>query len=153
MKAAFWILALLSGNLFAAGLDFTPNSGSHVDWWFVLSGAATSIIATLVYLRAQKHPATNPLFDSEGNLIAFEIDNTFVTPRRVIKVIDSIDEAEIVLKRRALPFRRVGTFCEFLLDGTKFLAEEPFGDNSRYWIGPENDDESRNIEKLYTAFK
>lgn len=27
--------------------------------------------------------------------------------------------------------------CEFLIDGEKFIAWEPYGDNSRYWIGPD----------------
>ena len=27
-------------------------------------------------------------------------------------------------------------FCEFVLDGVLFEGEEPYGDNSRYWIGP-----------------
>jgi hypothetical protein len=27
-------------------------------------------------------------------------------------------------------------FCEFEIKGQKFVALEPFGDNSRYWIGP-----------------
>ncbi len=37
---------------------------------------------------------------------------------------------------RILSFReRAEEFCEFELDGTKFVAWEPWNDNSRFWIG------------------
>lgn len=35
-----------------------------------------------------------------------------------------------------LSWFREQTFCEFEVEGVRFEAEEPYGDNSRYWIGP-----------------
>jgi hypothetical protein len=31
-----------------------------------------------------------------------------------------------------------GPFCEFELNGEQYLIEEPFQDNSRYWVGPKH---------------
>jgi hypothetical protein len=36
-----------------------------------------------------------------------------------------------------LSWFREEQFCEFEVEGQRFVIEEPYGDNSRYWIGPE----------------
>lgn len=43
--------------------------------------------------------------------------------------------------RRPIPFMRWSVqekeeFCEFEVDGVTFVAWEPWGDNSRFWVGP-----------------
>ena len=42
----------------------------------------------------------------------------------------------MVRRPRLLSWRREEVFCEFLLGGARFEIWEPYGDNSRYWIGP-----------------
>lgn len=75
--------------------------------------------------------------DREGRAFAFEVDNSFCDRSRVCRIAASIPGATIVRRPRFLSSLRVEVFCEFEIEGVRFLAWEPFGDNSRYWIGPE----------------
>jgi hypothetical protein len=47
-----------------------------------------------------------------------------------------IPGARVVRSQRRFASSNRDGFCEFELDGVTFIIEEPFGDNSRYWIGP-----------------
>lgn len=58
-----------------------------------------------------------------------------ITP--VCRVASSIPGAVIVRQPQFLSSLREEVFCEFEVGGVRFVAWEPFGDNSRYWIGPE----------------
>jgi len=42
----------------------------------------------------------------------------------------------IVRRPKFLSWLRESEFCQFEVEGITFVVEEPFGDNSRYWIGP-----------------
>jgi len=48
-----------------------------------------------------------------------------------------ISDARILKTPTPLSSIREEVFCEFEIQGQIFIAWEPFGDNSRYWIGPE----------------
>ena len=70
----------------------------------------------------------------DGKLHGFEVENTWLSRRGVARIVGSIPGVRI---RRAKSgwFSR-DDFCEFDVNGVGFVAEEPFGDNSRYWIRP-----------------
>jgi len=72
----------------------------------------------------------------DGNLWAFEVNNFSLGRKGVCRVVTSIEGAVLVRGPRFFSWFREDSFCEFLVDGERFEAEEPFGDNSRYWIGP-----------------
>lgn len=73
----------------------------------------------------------------DGGLLAFEVENTFLGRRGVVRVVRSIPGARIVCAPvRILSWFREEVFCVFEVDGVPFKAWEPYGDNSRYWIGP-----------------
>lgn len=56
--------------------------------------------------------------------------------RRVAFVASQVPGVRIVRRPKALlSWFREEVFCEFDLDGTRYLIDEPFGDNSRYDIG------------------
>jgi len=78
------------------------------------------------------------LEDKEGRVFAFQIKNTFFGRMRLCKLVRSIPETQILKAQSHRSFRSNGEdeFCEFEIRGQKFVASEPFGDNSRYWIGP-----------------
>jgi len=40
--------------------------------------------------------------------------------------------------KRIFSWFREDEFCEFSLNGVLFKVWEPFGDSSRYWIGPDD---------------
>jgi hypothetical protein len=74
------------------------------------------------------------LKDADGRVFAFEVDNT--GRRRLCRVVDSIPGVEVVRRPRLFSWLREDEFCEFDVDGVRFVAWEPHGDNSRYWVGP-----------------
>jgi hypothetical protein len=77
------------------------------------------------------------LTDSEGRVFAFEISNTFFSRKKLCKFVQSIPETQILKTPSIRSSLKVDDeFCEFETRGQKFVAWEPFGDNSRYWIGP-----------------
>jgi hypothetical protein len=77
------------------------------------------------------------LIDKEGRVFAFEVNNTFFGRMKLCKLVRSIPETQIIKAQshRSFRFKGEDEFCEFEIHGQKFVAWEPFGDNSRYWIG------------------
>ena len=73
---------------------------------------------------------TYPLHDAQGQLVAFEV-SSLLGRRLARRVIAAFPCANIVSSSL-----REDQFCEFEIAGIRFAIEEPFGDNSRYWIGP-----------------
>lgn len=75
---------------------------------------------------------TYPLHDTQGRLVAFEVDS--LLGRRLVRhIAASVPGARIVRTN----FRE-DQFCEFEIANARFAIEEPFGDNSRFCIGPAN---------------
>jgi hypothetical protein len=79
---------------------------------------------------------THPILDSNGNLCAFEVSNLLLGAATIGRILRKQLGATI-------PYRpwwnlNVGDVrLEFTLNSLDFVVIEPFGDNSRYWIGPE----------------
>ena len=63
-----------------------------------------------------------------------------------------ISGVKLLKAPRLLSWFREEVFCEFELGQVKFKAFEPFGDNSRYWIGPEDRRWHAEIEAIIQAF-
>jgi hypothetical protein len=76
---------------------------------------------------------TYELRNKQGQVIGFEVKNTFLGRRRACRTVRDIPGVKVL----RWPKRWVPTdddFCEFEFDGSRFLIMEPFGDNSRYNI-------------------
>lgn len=69
--------------------------------------------------------------DDQGRLFAFEVDNLLCSRTAIIEVVSTIPAAHITTKQLS-----EDQFCTWAIGNVTFAAEEPFGDNSRYWIGP-----------------
>ena len=85
---------------------------------------------------------TYPIADHDGTIFAVEIENIYVTPGRLARLLRDIDGVTSVQKRElfgASPDIHV----RFAYRGRPFLVWEPYGDSSRYWIGPEDDEGDR----------
>jgi hypothetical protein len=78
---------------------------------------------------------TYPLYDKSGAMFAFEVDNWVVSPRRLSHLVRSGLGAVVTQGPRGF-FSREDWRLRFLYAGVEFEVWEPFGDNSRYWIGP-----------------
>jgi len=77
---------------------------------------------------------TKELKNDSGIVTGFSVGSTRLTRWGVPKIIRTIPGAQLI--RKQSPFRLAGPddFCEFTLDGKRFLVIEPFGDNSEFWV-------------------
>jgi len=92
------------------------------------------------------------LHDAEGRFFAFEVDNLRLERGELCDLVRTIPGATVVREPRFLSYWREDEFCEFEVNGQRFKAEEPFGDNSRYWIGPEPPRWCAQLESVRQAF-
>jgi hypothetical protein len=92
------------------------------------------------------------LKDGSGRVFAFEIGVPLGGRRRVCSIIRGISGVTLTKAPRFLSWFREEVFCEFELGETRFQALEPFGDNSRYWIGPEDAVWHPEVEEVIRAF-
>ena len=74
--------------------------------------------------------------DHDGRLFAFEVNNTLLGRRAACRIARGIPGAQVVRQPQLLSWWREDVFCEFVIGTSRFEIWEPFGDNSRYWIGP-----------------
>ena len=74
---------------------------------------------------------TYPILRTDRSLHGFEIDNAWISFERLGDILCSVDGVSDV---RRVDFS--DDRMEFLLNGELCVVHEPFGDNSRYWIGP-----------------
>ena len=90
------------------------------------------------------------LVDKEGLVYAFEI-NSILGRWKPIRVISAIPGVQNVWTP-SLSWVSPDVFCKFELDGVAFEIEEPFGDNSRFWIGPVPTRHAPQLEIIRQAF-
>lgn len=91
---------------------------------------------------------TYDITDKEGRLLAFEVENLFLMRRDVGNAFKSVPGMKVT--KPASPYG--DEFCECELNGKRFVAWEPYGDNSRFWIGPSPPEWNPDIEILRSAF-
>ena len=89
--------------------------------------------------------------NENGDLIGFEVQNLFIGRNKVVKTIASITGSEILLRPRL--FDGAEIFCEFRLEGENFIVEEPFGDNSRYFIAHKNGAKTEQLNIVKSVFE
>jgi hypothetical protein len=90
---------------------------------------------------------TYAIRDKQGNLLSFEV-SSLLGRRLARRVAAAIPDAQVVKSDL-----RNDTFCEFQVANEMFAIEEPFGDNSRFWIGPIGDQRSSTIEIIHSHFE
>ena len=79
---------------------------------------------------------TSDLRDEQGQLTGFSVSNLLLSRHAVARVVGSIQGVEIIRKQKRFVFSARDDFCEFVVDGKTFMAIEPFGDNSEFWVVP-----------------
>ena len=96
---------------------------------------------------------THPIGGENGDhLYAFEIENVYIAPRTIARMLRKVQGVEDVRSRT--PFSRFdGVHVRFKYAGQNFIVCEPFGDSSRYWVGPENDEAGTDIRALERIFQ
>ena len=99
---------------------------------------------------------TYPLIQDGSDPFAFEIDHVYLSRRTIARLLDKIEGVTEV--------HLGGHFgspddvrIEFKCQGRDYIVMEPFGDNSRYWVGPKGgkDDGAAvaNIRHIRVAFE
>lgn len=88
----------------------------------------------------------------DGRLIAFEIENAYIGPTAAARLLEKADGVSAVQRRR--PFSAGDDIhVRFEHHGHSCILWEPYGDNSRYWIGPEDAENfSGDIRGIETVF-
>jgi hypothetical protein len=96
-----------------------------------------------------------PLTRLSGAVYAFEIENAYISLRTVAKIlrtVPGVSHVETVSWFVRL-FAAKESRATFQFHNHEFVVCEPFGDNSRFWIGPRNPESSAvEIEPLQRAF-
>ena len=95
---------------------------------------------------------TYELLDEDGRFFAFEVGNSGLGRRGVCDVVETIPGAQVVRRPKFLSWFREEEFCEFVVDGKMFVAWEPYGDSSRYWIGPDPIEPLPQTQRVREAF-
>jgi hypothetical protein len=96
-------------------------------------------------MRVRELPST------EGKHHAFEVSNLLLTRSRACRVAEAIPGAKITKRSRL--FRDTDEFCTFIIGSDEYAIEEPYGDNSRYWIGTKNGKPSQSLPLVRAAFQ
>jgi hypothetical protein len=97
---------------------------------------------------------TYPIENEQGKLHAFEIDNFRIGRSGATKVIAGVPGVVVLRQPKKLfSWFREEVFCEFELKGICFQIDEPYGDNSRYWIGQKEEGSwSPQLDIIHQAF-
>ena len=80
---------------------------------------------------------TYPLRPNDGPVAAFEIGNALIGKRTIARILSAVPGVTDVARGRG-----EGRLT-FVYQGEPCIVWEPYGDNSRYWIGPEKGMETR----------
>jgi hypothetical protein len=79
---------------------------------------------------------TYPIKDAEGTMIAFEV-NAQLFGWKLARALRGIDGVVDVRPRKWWA-GSPEVHIRFMYLGREYLVWEPFGDNSRWWVGPED---------------
>ena len=94
---------------------------------------------------------TYPINNEGGVTFAFEVENAYIRPRTIAAVLTGVAGVTDIRLRK--PFSSSSdTHLRFRYRDREFLVWEPFGDNSRYWIGPADKKNTINVEDLRAVF-
>lgn len=78
----------------------------------------------------------HPVVERNGEIVAFEIENLLIGQRQLARILGAEKNVAEVKARR--PFaREAAPLMRFTFSGESFIVDEPYGDSSRYWVGPE----------------
>ncbi|MBZ2208396.1 hypothetical protein [Massilia soli] len=103
-------------------------------------GAVSEVQAHLVVglaavaneVNMRTFPATS---EPDGRLSAFEVENAYIGPSAVAQILRGTEGVTEVEQRRLFS-RDSDVHVKFKYRGYPCIVWEPYGDNSRYWIGP-----------------
>lgn len=91
----------------------------------------------------------------DGQLVAFEVESVYVSPSAIARLLQQAPEVSEV-KRRRLFSGEGDVHVRFRYRSHPCIVWEPYGDNSRYWVGPEDVEafagDLKKIERLFADY-
>jgi len=92
---------------------------------------------------------------ADGKLVAFEIENAYIGLAAVTRLLQKAKGVSEVSRRRI--FAGDGdVHVRFKYHGQPCITWEPYGDNSRYWFGPESPEtfteDLRGVEQIFNDY-
>ena len=91
---------------------------------------------------------THPILRADGSMLAFEVTSAWISFRPLFKILRSVDGITNARRNYFNENRLTFLFC-----GQPFVVNEPWGDNSRYWVGPKQPDQcSIDVGRINKAF-
>jgi hypothetical protein len=95
---------------------------------------------------------TYPLLNNERTRsFAFEVENAYISPTTISSLLENVEGVTDIQLRKMFS-KSSDVHAQFKYLGYPYIVWEPFGDNSRYWIGPEHEPEKApEIAKLEDA--
>ena len=86
---------------------------------------------------------TYPIYLEDNTMVAFEVDSGYITIKQIKELFTKKTSAIGFSRKDRFARRKYDCHIFFKYKDKEFGVIEPFGDNSRYWIGPlEGIDES-----------
>lgn len=82
---------------------------------------------------------------------AFEIENAYVSLRKIDSILCALEDVSAVRRRKSFSSPS-DIHIRFLFKGKEYVVWEPYGDSSRYWIGPDENVEPTEIGELKAVF-
>lgn len=97
---------------------------------------------------------TYPILAKDGGrAFAFEVENIYVSPAVAARIVTAVDGVADVAQRKAFS-KSSDVHVEFKYRGQPYIVWEPYGDSSRYWVGPKEEaNEVGDITALEAAFQ
>jgi hypothetical protein len=89
--------------------------------------------------------------DSQDRIFAFEVPN--FGRQRACKFVSRIPGTKVFRQQKHFELESSDEFCEFEFQKQTFVIQEPFGDNSRFWIGPKPPEWCPQLEALRVIFQ
>ena len=109
------------------------------------------MLRTPVRLTCSVRPLvkTYPIFREDGSMLALEVTSAWLTFRPLLSIMRSVPGVADV-RRQYFNEDRI----RFVYLGVECVINEPWGDNSRYWIGPKSPDNSSiNVAPINSALQ
>ena len=98
------------------------------------------------------------ILDEDNRLLAFEIDCNLISIGKMVELLRA-DPIITDIRKRQLFSAEEELRLAFNINGVPFIIAEPFGDNSRFWVGPlgnlnaDNEHLVKKIEKHFLDYQ
>ncbi len=83
---------------------------------------------------------------------AFELDCIYVSLKKIEELLNQVDSVSEVKGRKLFSQETEDEHLSFKYKDHEFIVWEPFGDNSRYWIGPRDEKGVISVDDIALKF-